>query len=181
MDICTEKEKFSLWMPNELVPFFSQHKWSWSRPESSTVRLPLCADSIRNNCILASLHLSPFTTFLFFYYFFLLWCWKLQHKSSNIAAWLLLVFFLSFKVHNPVDWMGRVFFPPGKSSHCGLYLRRANTFQVLFSLNKVVFEMQRACHDFALCQTQCSISFGLRSVLQLDIPKHSLYSLIILS
>lgn len=53
-------EQRSPWVPAELAPFFSQHhKWSWSRPEQSTVRLPLCADSIRNNCILASLHSSP--------------------------------------------------------------------------------------------------------------------------
>lgn len=52
-----------LWVPAELAPFFSQHhKWSRSRPEWSTVRTLLCADSIRNNCILASLHSSPLTT-----------------------------------------------------------------------------------------------------------------------
>lgn len=60
LEICKEMEQRSPWVPAELAPFFSQHhKWSWSRPEQSTVRLPLCADSIRNNCILASLHSSP--------------------------------------------------------------------------------------------------------------------------
>lgn len=47
-------------VPAELAPFFSQHhKWSWSRPEWSTARTLLCADSIRSNCILASFHSSP--------------------------------------------------------------------------------------------------------------------------
>lgn len=71
-------ERRSPRVPAELAPFFSQHhKWSWSRPERSTVRLPLCADSIRNNCILASLHSSPFTTMVWHFTVFL--CCKLQH------------------------------------------------------------------------------------------------------
>lgn len=66
-------EQRSPWVPAELWPFCSQHhKWSWPRPEWSAVRLPLCADSIRNNCILASLHPSAFTTVVWHLTVFLL-------------------------------------------------------------------------------------------------------------
>lgn len=101
-------EQRSAWVPAELAPFSSQHhKWSWSRPERSTVRLPLCADSIRNNCILASLHSSPFTTIVWHFTVFL--SCKLQYRPRageghcSIAAIVFLFFF--FDIHIPLDWM----------------------------------------------------------------------------
>lgn len=60
LKICKEMELHSPCVPAELALFFSQHhKWSWSRSERRSVRPPLCADSIRNNCILATLHSPP--------------------------------------------------------------------------------------------------------------------------
>lgn len=97
VEICKQMEQRSPWVPAELAPFFSQHhKWSWSRPERSTVRLPLCADSIRNNCILASLHSSPFTTTAWHFTVFL--CCNLQQSlrdgeghctiAATVAFWI---------------------------------------------------------------------------------------------
>lgn len=100
---CEGTEWRSLWLPAELAPFFSQHhKWSWSRPEQRTVRLPLCADSIRNNCILASLHSSPplppqSDTLL---YFCAVSCSTDPELEKETAALLLL---LHFNIHITLD------------------------------------------------------------------------------
>ena len=72
--------------------------------------LPLCADSIRNNCILASLHSSPLH-----HHGLTLYCisvlqevtvWTEGERKDTAA------YYLFFNIHIPLDWMESCTEPP---------------------------------------------------------------------
>lgn len=154
-------------VPAELAPFRSQHhKWSWSRPEWSPVRLPLCADSIRNNCILASLHSSPFTTVVWHFTVFL--CSKLQYGPKAGGRTLQQCCYWYWDTETPLmktNKIRKVFF----SSNWLLWSSCADssTLHVL-SLTHFLPNWHRRhtkCNDFAWCQSSYFSDFFTWSIL----------------
>lgn len=125
-------EQRSPWVPAELVPFFSQHhKWSWSRPERSPVRLPLGADSIRNNCILASLHSTSFTNMVLHFTVFL--CCKLQYGTRARGTLQHCCYCFFFNIHTYLDWRRSCTEPPLVLKHTSQQLLAFRKPQPLWS------------------------------------------------
>lgn len=127
------------WVPAELAPFSGQHhKWSWSWPEWSAARTPLCADSIRNNCILASFHHPPthsFTTTVWHLTVFL--CCKLQYDLRAREGTLQHHSCARSNIHIPLDCMKSCTEPP-------LRLKKKKYFSAAFGFKVTTGLFNRA-------------------------------------